>query len=614
MRQRGRGAPMIGLILILATAATAQTILDIFRNHNQVNENIVRDADERPYDFIVVGAGSGGSVVANRLSENSKWRVLLVEAGGPEGVLNQIPMLVSFFQLTDYNWGYKVEPQSGACLGMKNHQCPWPRGKCLGGTSTLNYMIHTRGNRADYDIWAALGNKGWSYADVLQYFKKSERFRVPGVKNSSYHGNSGYLCVEHVPYHTELSSAFLEAGKRLGYKVLDYNGKEQIGFSYIQVNMDRGKRCSATTYLRVRRPNLHILTHAQATRVLIGKDNRAYGIEYMRHGKLQTVRATKEVIVSAGTIDSAKLLMLSGIGPREHLESLGIEVIRDSKVGHNLLEHVGFLGLTFMVDSGNRSLGLLQSKLMRPSVAVEYALHGKGLLTIPGGAEALAFVRTKYAIDSRPDVELLFASGSLHSDGGLSLRKGLGLTDELYNTVFRPIENKEAWSIWPIVQNPRSVGRILLKSKDPLEAPLIQPNFFEHPADLEIILEGVKHAIRLAGTEPMAALGSRLNDRKLPGCESFEFGSDDYWRCGIRTLPSMMNHECCTLKMGPHWDNQAVVDAELRVYGIKGLRVADASVMPTMPVGHINAGVFMIGEKAADMIKQAWEGDKSAKV
>ncbi|KAL7288993.1 hypothetical protein TKK_0016951 [Trichogramma kaykai] len=594
---------VILFVVGIAASVNSQSILDIFRSHNKVNMNIVSEPSNIPYDFIVVGAGSGGSVVANRLSEQGKWRVLLIEAGPAEGVLNQIPMLVSFFQLTDYNWGYKVEPQKNACLGMKNHQCPWPRGKCLGGTSTLNYMIHTRGNPIDYDIWAALGNEGWSYHDVLPYFKKSEKFKVPGVTNSSYHSSDGYLCVEHVPFHTELATAFLKAGKRKGYKVLDYNGKEQIGFSYIQVNMEDGKRCSAATaYLRVRRPNLHVLTNAQVTKVLI-HDRKAYGVQYIRNGKKYTVKATKEVILSAGTIDSAKLLMLSGIGPKEHLEEVGINVIQNSQVGYNMYEHVGFLGLTFMV---NQSVSLSQAKLARPSVLMEYVLHNKGMMTIPGGAEALAFIRTKYAPDSRPDVELLFASGSLHSDGGLSLRKALGVSDELYDTVFRPVQGKDAWSIWPIVQNPRSVGRIKLRSKNPLEKPIIQPNFFEHPADVEIILEGVKHAIELSKTEPFAAYDSKLHDIKIPGCKRYEFASDDYWRCAIKHLPSMMNHEVGTVKMGPANDSSAVVDPQLRVHGIEGLRVVDASVMPTMPVGHVNAGIFMIGEKASDMIKETW--------
>ncbi|XP_076385057.1 glucose dehydrogenase [FAD, quinone]-like [Megachile rotundata] len=312
----------------------------------------------------------------------------------------------------------------------------------------------------------------------------------------------------------------------------------------------------------------------------------------------------EEVILSAGTIDTPKLLMLSGIGPREHLEELGIEVIQDSKVGYSMYEHVGFLGLTFLV---NQPVSLLQSRLARPSVFVEYLLHRDGLMSLPGGAEALAFMRTKYAPDSRPDVELLFASGSLHSDGGLPLKKALRITDELYDTVYKPIENRDAWSIWPIVQSPRSVGRLTLRSKDPFEPPRMEPNFFTHPADVEIILEGVKHAINISKTPPFQKYGSRLHDIKIPGCRSFEFASDDYWRCAIKHLPSMMNHEIGTAKMGPRDDPFAVVDPQLRVYGVRGLRVADASVMPSMPTGHVNAGIFMIGEKAADMIKNDWQ-------
>lgn len=592
-------------IIIVATGS-AHNFLDIVKNYIHTSGKEYGFTSNTRYDFIVVGAGSAGSVLANRLSENKRWRVLLLEAGYVPNLLNQIPIFVGFFQLTNYNWGYNVEPQKNACLGMINHQCAWPRGRAMGGTSVLNYMIHTRGNKFDYDKWASLGNVGWSYADVLPYFKKSERFNVPGIKNSSYHNENGYLCVEHVPYHTKLATVFLNAGQELGYKIVDYNGQDQIGFSYIQVNMDHGTRCSAAkAYLeRINRPNLDIITGARVTKVLIDADKRAYGVEYVKDNVWKKIICSKEILLSAGTIDSAKLLMLSGIGPREHLEELNIPVIQDSKVGYSMHEHIGFLGLTFMV---NQSVSLLQNKLLRPSVFLEYLLHKDGLMTIPGGAEALAFMRTKYASDEKPDVELLFVSGSIHSDNGQILKKGLRISEDLYDAIYKPIENQEAWSIWPIVQSPRSVGRLTLRSKDPFEPPKMDPNFFSHPADLEIILEGVKHAINISRTKAFQAYGSRLHDIKIPGCRQFEFASDDYWRCAIKHLPSMMNHEIGTVKMGPRTDTYAVVDPQLRVYGIKALRVVDASIMPMMPTGHVNAGIYMIGEKAADMIKETWK-------
>lgn len=433
-----------------------------------------------------------------------------------------------------------------------------------------------------------------------------------GINDSLYHNDDGYLYVEYAPYHTKLATTFLKAGQELGYKIVDYNGKNQIGFSYLQLNMDRGTRCSAAkAYLQpIDRSNLNVVTGARVTKVLIDASKRAYGVEYIKDNVKQRALSTKEVILSAGTIDSAKLLMLSGIGPRYHLEELGISVIQDSKVGYNMYEHIGFLGLTFMV---NQSVSLLQNKLLHPSVLVEYLLSKNGLMTLPGGAEALAFIRTKYALDERPDVELLFASGSLHSDNGNMLKEGLRITDEVYDTVYKPIENQDAWSIWPIVQHPRSVGRLTLGSKDPLEPPKMDPNFFSHPADLEIVLEGIKHAIKISRTKAFQAYGSRLHDIKIPGCREFVFASDDYWRCAIKHLPSMMNHETGTVKMGPRTDAYAVVDPQLRVYGVRGLRVADASIMPTIPNGHVNAGIFMIGEKAADMIKDAWRSDATCR-
>lgn len=423
------------------------------------------------------------------------------------------------------------------------------------------------------------------------------------MTNSSYHGSDGYLCVENAPYHTELSTKFLEAGEESGYRVLDYNGEDQLGFSYLQVNMDRGARCSASkAYLSINRPNLEIVTEARVTKILIDEKKRAHGVVYVKHGVYRTVHATKEVVLSAGTIDSAKLLMLSGIGPRDHLAEIGIDLLKDSKVGYNLYEHVGFLGLVFRA---NQSVTLNARRLFTPSVIVRYIADRGGPLSIAGGAEAIAFLRSKHASSAKPDVELLFTCGSLNSDNELE-RRAHGVNDEVYEKFFKPIENKDAWSIWPIVQNPRSHGRIKLRSSNPFDDPVIEPNFFADPADVEVILEGVKHAIGISRTEAFAPYGTRLHDVKVPGCETHDFGTDDYWRCAIKHLPAMMNHEIGTAKMGPASDPSAVVDPQLRVHGIDRLRVVDASIMPTMPVGHVNAGIFMIGEKASDMIKDTW--------
>ncbi|XP_034936847.1 glucose dehydrogenase [FAD, quinone]-like [Chelonus insularis] len=558
------------------------------------------------YDFIVIGAGSAGSTVARRLSENKKWKILLLEAGPPETLINQVPILYAFpwVDETPYNWGYKVEKQKHACFGMTDGQCTWPRGRSLGGTSTLNAMIHTRGNKLDYELWASLGNKGWSYEEVLPYFKKSENFQVKEPHNSSYHGRHGHLCVQDIPYRTPLAKTYLEAGVELGYDVIDYNGPDQIGFSYLQVNMDHGARCSsARAYLKNHGSNLEIVTGVFVTKILIDDNQRAYGVEYEKNGVKRIVRASKEIISSAGTIDSAKLLMLSGIGPRDHLEELGIEVIKDAKVGYNMYEHIAFWGLLFTVNS---SVTININDFLSPANALQYSLSRDSAYALPAGAESIAFLRTKYATDERPDIELLFISGGIHSDNGLALKSAYGISDRVYNEFFKPLEYRNAFTIWPIVQHPKSHGRITLRSKNPHDKPILQPNFFTHPKDLETILEGIKMAIDVSQTEAMQQYNPQIYTKKMPGCKSHTFGTDDYFRCAVKVLPALENHEMGTVKMGPQSDPNAVVDPKLRVYGIERLRVIDASIMPTMPVGHINAGVYMIGEKGADMIKQAW--------
>ncbi|KPJ15961.1 Glucose dehydrogenase [acceptor] [Papilio machaon] len=561
------------------------------------------------YDFIIVGAGSAGAVVANRLSEIGHWKVLLLEAGGDETEISDVPLLAGYLQLSKLDWQYKTEPQGTSCLAMEGGRCNWPRGKVLGGSSVLNYMLYLRGNRKDYDNWEAMGNKGWSYKDVLYYFKKSEDNQNPYLTQTPYHSTGGYLTVAEAPYHTPLVSSFIEGGLEMGYLNRDINGENQTGFMVAQGTVRRGSRCStAKAFLRPAkdRNNLHIAMHSFATKVLIDPRTKiAFGVEFVRNKMVQRVRARKEVILSAGTINSAQLLMLSGIGPAEELTKHRIPIVQNLRVGRNLQDHIGAGGLTFMV---NKKISIVEHRLHTVSTLMEYAVLGKGPLTIMGGVEGLAFVNTKYAnaSDDFPDIEFHFISGSTNSDGGEQLRKVHGLTDEFYDAVFRPINNMDVWSIIPMLLRPKSKGFIQLRSSSPYDYPYIYPNYLTEEEDVKTLIEGVKIAVALSRTKAFQRHGSVLNKHVFPACTKMQRYTDEYWECMIRQYTCTIYHPVGTAKMGPFWDPEAVVDSELRVYGVKGLRVIDGSVMPSLVSGNTNAPIIMIGEKGSDMIKQFW--------
>ncbi|KAL0818220.1 hypothetical protein ABMA28_008722 [Loxostege sticticalis] len=561
------------------------------------------------YDFIVVGAGSAGAVVANRLSEVGHWNVLLLEAGGDETEISDVPLLAGYLQLSKLDWKYKTEPQGTSCLAMEGGRCNWPRGKVLGGSSVLNYMLYLRGNKKDYDTWEALGNKGWGYKDVLYYFKKSEDNQNPSLAQTPYHSKGGYLTISEAPYHTPLVTSFIEAGLELGYMNRDINGENQTGFMVAQGTLRRGSRCSTSkAFLRPAkdRKNLHIAMHSHVTKVMIDPRTKiAFGVEFVRNKMIYRIRARKEVILSAGTINSAQLLMLSGIGPAEELTKHRIPVIQNLKVGRNLQDHIGLGGLAFMV---NKKVSIVEHRLHTVSTLMEYAVLGEGPLTIMGGVEGLAFVNTKYmnASDDFPDIEFHFISGSTNSDGGEQLRKVHGLTENFYDAVFRPINNMDVWSIIPMLLRPRSKGFIQLRSANPYDYPYIYPNYLTDEMDVKTLIEGVKIAVAVSRTKAFQRYGSVLNKHVFPACASIQRYTDAYWECMIRQYTCTIYHPVGTAKMGPYWDPDAVVDSELRVYGVKGLRVIDGSIMPNLVSGNTNAPIIMIGEKGSDMIKEFW--------
>ncbi|XP_065351057.1 glucose dehydrogenase [FAD, quinone]-like [Cloeon dipterum] len=567
-----------------------------------------RDAEplRRKYDFIIVGAGTAGCLLANRLSADPTHTVLLIEAGRDESFIMDVPILANFFQLTpETNWGHKTMKQDTACLGLKNKQCKLPRGKVLGGSSVLNYMIYTRGNKIDYDRWRDMGNPGWGYDDIMPYFRRLEDVQI--YRNFSIRGTAGPLTITHPPWHTPLAESFLEAGKEMGYDIVDYNGERQLGFQFIEATMRNGTRLSSNRafLMPVRdRPNLHVKKFAMVSRVIIDpKSMRAIGVEFIKEGKAQKVLADKEVILSAGALGTPPILMQSGIGPADHLRSMGIPVLQDLKVGYNLQDHLSVPALTFLID---KKVSIINERILDDAkMIIEFMAYHQGPITVPGGVEAISFMNSKYSNNTEyPDIELLFAAGSMTSDP--TLHACLGLQQGIYNEVYKPIERKDGFTIFPLIMRPKSQGRVMLRSRDPMKLPLIQHNYLMDDSDIEILLEGVKTAIKVAESEPFKQYNTRLHNIPIPACKRFAFNSDDYWRCTIRQLTMTFYHQCGTAKMGPATDPDAVVDPELRVYGVKGLRVVDASIMPFVPTAHTNGPVYMIAEKASDMIRNTW--------
>ncbi|KAL3271322.1 hypothetical protein HHI36_021810 [Cryptolaemus montrouzieri] len=499
---------------------------------------------------------------------------------------------------------------------MIERRCSWTRGKILGGSSVLNTMLYVRGNRRDFDHWVELGNPGWSYEEVLPYFKKSEDQRNPYLaRNTRYHSTGGYMTIQDAPYNTPLGPAFLEAGQEMGYDIRDINGQQQTGFAFYQFTMRRNSRCSTgKAFLRpIRlRKNLHVALWSHVTRLLIDHTTkRTYGVEFIKGGKYHRILARKEVILSAGALNSPHILMLSGIGPAQHLQEKGIQVIKDAPgVGQNLQDHIAVGGLTFLIEP---KVAIVMNRLVNINSALRYALQEDGPLTSSIGLEAVGFINTKYAnqTDDYPDIEFMLTSASVNADGGQQVARAHGLTHEFYKEIYEPINYRDSFSVFPMMLRPKSRGQIRLRSKNPLDYPLFYHNYLTHPHDVGVLREGLKAAIAYGQTEAFRRFGAKLYNPPLPNCKHLPMHTDEYWECAIRQYTLSIYHYSCTAKMGPPSDPYAVVDPELRVYGVAGLRVIDASIMPKITNGNINAPTMMIAEKGADMIKNYWRSHEN---
>jgi 4-pyridoxate dehydrogenase len=526
------------------------------------------------YDYVIVGGGSAGCVLASRLSEDEGARVLLLEAGGRDWH-PYIHIPLGMGRMHDYgmfDWGYETDPEPN----LNNRRIEAMRGKVLGGSSSINVMAYTRGNRGDYDRWAQKGARGWSYADVLPYFKRTERWE--GGENA-WRGGSGPLGTEYARTPDPIYGAWIEAAVAAGFPhTKDYNGEQQEGFGRSQYTIRDGYRSSsANAYLKpVRtRSNLDVETGAHATRVLL-QGTRATGVEYVKGGRTAQVEAAREVILCGGAFNSPPLLMLSGIGPAAHLAEMGVKPVIDLPVGKNLQDHLGAY-----LSYARRQPGAFHREMRfdRMTVSMIRAyLFGRGPATVvPGGLHAFIKTRPELVV---PDIEFMF--------------RGTAPNPQLWFPLIRPAF-RDGFGIRPTLLHPDSRGEILLRSADPRHPPRICYNFFSAPDDLPRLRNGFRIARELVH---QTALDPYRGAETNPGDRVQSDAEIETW---LRRTVITAHHPAGTCPMGTL--PGTVLDPQLRVHGVSGLRVVDAAAMPDLVSAHINACVLMMAEKASDMIR-----------
>ncbi len=524
-------------------------------------------------DFVVVGAGSAGCVVAARLSEDPSVRVVLLEAGGPDrNPWIHIPLgYGKTIADPSVNWCYHTEPEASS----GNRRMLWPRGKVLGGSSSINGLLYVRGQAQDFDHWRQLGNTGWSWDDVLPFFRRSEGAIDPA--DPALHGTDGPLTVSPITERHELCEAYIRSARELGIpETTDFNGADQEGVGYYHTTSRNGLRMSAAkAFLKpaMKRPNLRVLTRALASRVTLD-GRRATGVDAVIAGKPAHIKAAREVILCGGAINSPQLLMLSGIGPAEHLHDHGIAVAHDLRgVGQNLQDHYQ-TRIAYRCTKPITVNDIMGSTSQMAKVGLQFLLQRRGPLTISAGQVGI-FTRTRPELET-PDIQFHFIvfSADRPAEG---LHKFPGFTQNVCQL------------------RPESRGEIRLASPDPKTHPSIHPNYLATDLDRRTMVEGLKLSRKIASR---AAIAAYIAGEYLPG-EAVQ--TDDELLTYARTYGGTIYHPCGTAKMGQ--DAMAVVDAQLRVHGIAGLRVADASIMPSLVSGNTNAACIMIGEKAADLIR-----------
>ena len=524
------------------------------------------------YDYIIVGAGSAGCVLANRLTEDSAARVFLLEAGGRDWH-PYIHIPLGMGRMHDYgmfDWGYETEPEPN----LNNRRIEAMRGKVLGGSSSINVMAYTRGNRNDYDRWAQKGARGWSYADVLPYFQRCETF-ANGA--DTWRGGGGPLGTEFARTQDPLYEAWLEAATACGYPLTpDYNGKQQEGFGRGQFTIRNGYRSSsANAFLRPaqERPNLTVAVDAHTTRVILD-GTLATGVEYLHSGATVRANAAREVILAAGTFNTPQILMLSGIGPAAHLREFGIKAVADLAVGKNLQDHLGAYMTYTRKQPGTFHREMRFDRMAVSMLRAYFFGTGPGTV-VPGGLHAFIKTRPELAV---PDIEFMF--------------RGTSASPHLWFPLVRP-PFQDGFGIRPTLLHPDSRGELLLSSADPMKPPRIVYRFFTAPNDLPTLRHGFKLAREVAFNK---AMDPYRGEEVGPGLQVKTDAEIDGW---LKKVVITAHHPASTCAIAP----DGVLDSDLKVRGIEALRVCDASAMPDLVSAHINACVLMMAEKGADLIR-----------